>query len=133
MNDELHRITALVEDSRLWRLVRRPLTAAPAAWHSSLIGRTCHGWAARLSSWQRSERIRILAVTIGSAAAIHIAIVQFLPLYARPAIPMRWWGLVIGVAMLVAVFAEAVTAAWPRSRFAKVARAASVLTGWFAE
>ena len=122
MNDELDRIAALVEDSRLWRAIVRPLTLAPAAWQSSLMGRGFRAGAARLSSWPRAQRVRFSALTIGFAAAVHAVMLQVVPQYARPGIPLWWLALVVAVAMFVGVFAEAVTAAWSGSEMAALTR-----------
>ena len=115
MNDELDRIAALVEDSRFWRAIVRPLTVAPAAWQSSLMGRVFHVGAARWSSWPGSQRVRFIALTIGFAAAVHGLMLQVVPQYARPGIPLWWLVLVVAVAMFAGVFAEAITAAWSGS------------------
>lgn len=115
MNDELDRFVALVEDSRVWRAVARPLAAAAAAWQSSLIGRARRAWSTQLSSWPQSQRIRFVALTIGCAAAFHAAILQAVPPYARPGIPLWWFAFVIVAAMLAAALAEAIPAAWSGS------------------
>jgi len=122
MNDELDRIAALVEDSRLWRAAVRPLTVAPAAWQSSRTAQACRSSVARVSSWPQAQRVRFWAMTIGFAAAVHAAILQVLPAYARPGIPMWWIALVIAAAMLTAVCAEAIAAAWPGSAMARLTR-----------
>lgn len=119
---ELDRIAALVEDSRLWRAIVRPLTLAPAAWQSSLTGRGFRAGAARLSSWPRAQRVRFSALTIGFAAAVHAVMLQVVPQYARPGIPLWWLALVVAVAMFAGVFAEAVTAAWSGSKMAALTR-----------
>ena len=120
MNDELDRIAALVEDSRLWRAVAWPLTAAAAAWHSSLIAHAYRSCVATLSSWPQAKRVRFGAMTIGFAAAVHAAILQVVPPYARPGIPLWWLAVVIAAAMLAAACAEAIIAAWPGSAIAKL-------------
>ena len=122
MRDELDRIAALVEDSRLWRVIVRPLTVAPAAWQSSLVGQAFRANAARVSSWPTAQRVRFSALTIGVAAAVHASILQVLPQYARPGIPVQWLAFVIGGAMLAGVFAEAITAAWSGSVMARLIR-----------
>lgn len=122
MNDELDRLVALVEDSRVWRAASRPLAAASAAWPSSLVGRWCRAWSTQRSSWPQSQRVRFAAVTIGVAAACHAAILQVLPPYASPGIPVWWLALVIGAAVLVGAFAEAMTAAWPDSAAGRLTR-----------
>lgn len=122
MNDELARIVAVVEESRLWRAIATPLTAASAAWSSSVTGRAWRAWAARLSSLPQSHRVRFAAMTIAFAAGLHAAVLPVLPQYSRPGLPARWLVLVIGVAVLVGVFAEAIVAAWPGSVAGKLTR-----------
>lgn len=112
MNDELDRLIALVEDSLVWRAVARPLVAASAAWQSSLIGQAWRARSTQLSSWPPSHRIRFVAFSIGLAAAVHAAILQVVPPYARPGFPVWWLAFVIGAAMLAAACAEALAAAW---------------------
>jgi hypothetical protein len=120
MTGELDRIAALVEDSRLWQAIVRPVTVAPAAWQSSRTGQAFRSSTARWSSSPAPQRVRFSALTIGVAAAVHAAILQVLPQYARPGIPLRWLAFVIGGAMLTAVCAEAIAAAWPGSTMAAV-------------
>ena len=122
MTDELDRLVALVEDSRLWRTVARPLAAAAAAWQTSLIGRAARAWSTQLSSWPYAQRLRLAALAIGVAVAVHASILQVVPPYARPGIPTGWLILDVAVALFVAAFAEAITAAWPGSAMARLTR-----------
>lgn len=115
MNDELARIVAVVEESRLWRAVAAPLTAASAAWSASVTARACRASASHLSSSPQAHRVRFAALTIAFAAAVHAAVLPLVPQYSRPGIPVPWLILVIGVALLAGALAEAMVAAWPAS------------------
>jgi hypothetical protein len=120
VRDDQHALEAVL-DSTLVRVSWSMLDGVIAAWRSSAIARWRQHALPALGVTP-AGRLRFGATVIATAAAAYMLIRTALPAYAAPGLPWWWYGAIAAGGVAIAVFAKAITVAWPSSLPGRCAR-----------
>jgi hypothetical protein len=115
IDDDFRAVRATAAESTLGGTIQWALARGSAAFaHSSardLAGRTMSD----LRSWTIGDRVRYGAIAVAVAGSVNLALLSVSTSYAAPGIPVLVVGLVIALAIVVALLPESFAAAWRES------------------
>lgn len=112
---DFDRVSACVRASALFRAVEAIATACERAADASAVAARVRRARARFAALSGAERVRTIAMFMGTAAAGHLVLLTTVPAHIAPATPKGLW---IGVAVasaIAALFARPLAASWETS------------------
>jgi hypothetical protein len=121
MSDFPHLQRAL-DASRLWLGAAWMLERLQAAWEDSRVSAGARAVAFTVQALPPEERVRHVALALGTAAAGYLSLLGITPRYAAPALPQVWIAGAAVLAFAVAACARAVPTAWRDSTIAEFVR-----------
>jgi hypothetical protein len=114
VRNDSHAVDAVM-DSTIVRASRALHDSVIAGWQSSAISRWRHRATSQFATATPAERLRSYALIIATAAATYVVILSALPAYAAPGLPWWWYAALAAGALMMALWARAITEAWPAS------------------